>query len=86
MENEEWKVMDELDGKYSVSSSGRIKNNKTGYVRKPQVNVLGYNRMAFHITRTTVKSYSVHRLVAKYFMLASDKPQINHKDGNPNKD
>lgn len=71
----EWKQIDNTN--YSVSSTGLVINNKTGRLLKPAIHNLGYLRIAMN-----KKSFLVHRLVAKAFILNPENlPIVNHKDG-----
>ncbi len=83
MEIETWKQVDGFDGKYSVSSFGRVRNNNSGLVLKQKMRS-GYPAICFHVTRKTVKTFSIHRLVAIAFLGDALNMQVNHKDGNKN--
>ena len=37
-----WKDIDGFEGKYQVSSWGRIRNASTGHIMKPYINEKGY--------------------------------------------
>jgi hypothetical protein len=78
---EEWK---EFRPGYSVSNLGRIRNDNTGHIRKPQdkdSRKLGY--LSVHVNGV---NYSIHRLVATYF-IPNQNPEefvvVNHIDNNP---
>lgn len=81
---EEWKEIEEFDGKYSVSNSGQIKNTKRGTILKQVLNPTGYymiNVKPFGRQRKS-KTFRVHREVAKAFIPNPDNlPQVNHIDG-----
>lgn len=70
---------------YLVSDFGRIKNAKTGYIRK---NVLdkdtGYYQLYLCFgSRSSHKTIKVHRAVAQTFIPNQNNlPEVNHKDGN----
>lgn len=81
MENEIWKDIPELNGKYQISNYGRVKSFfrcKEGKLLVLQPDSLGYQRV--QICR---RMYLIHRLVALLFV---PNPyfykEINHKDGN----
>lgn len=70
---------------YEVSNMGRIRNSKTGYIKKLQNNPLtGYLHCNFEIIERKTKTYPVHRIVATAFCVSSspDKKVVNHIDGN----
>jgi hypothetical protein len=89
-----WKDIEENDY-YQVSNLGRVKSksrkvphSKYGEVSvkerilKPAKDGKGYFRVALAKGRT-LKTYKVHRLVAKSFIdNPENKPQVNHIDGN----
>jgi hypothetical protein len=63
-----------------VSSLGRVKNIKRGKIRKIFPYTNGYYRVV--LTRNQKQTIlAVHRIVAQEFIGLSDKPQVNHKDG-----
>jgi len=75
-----WKVVEDFP-LYSVSSSGGVKNNKTGKILKPAPNSRGYPTVNLRKNnkRHTIK---IHHLVLGTFM--SKRPEgkeANHKDG-----
>lgn len=64
---------------YVVSNLGRVKNNKTNKILKPQC-TNGYHKI--HIRK---KNIAIHRLVAITFLPnIENKTQVNHIDGNKN--
>lgn len=79
---EEWKPIQGFNN-YLVSNHGRVKNIKRGNVLKPRPNPSG--RMQIQLYRDGAgKNYSLHRVVAKSFISnPENKPQVNHKDGDP---
>jgi hypothetical protein len=89
MENEIWKPIDEYDGNYMVSNTGRVKSlfrvlNNNGVVsesiKKQRCNK-GYMIVSIKYNNFK-KSLKVHRLVAMAFLTnPENKPQINHKNG-----
>lgn len=83
--NEVWKEIKGFDGRYAVSSNGRIKILKgygQGRIKKVRTDKDGYKETTlfdgtkYHICR-------VHRAVAKAFIPNPDNlPCVNHKDEN----
>lgn len=77
---EEWRAIGSIG--YEISNEGRIRNSRTGKIRK-----LMDNRTYLHITITKNRkerySFDIHVLVAETFI--GPKPpghEVNHKDGN----
>lgn len=91
---EMWRPIKGYEGKYEISSSGRVKSitgwkNVGNEIYKPQGIIMkqGINReykkidLCKHGKHTT---YKVHRLVAEAFVPnPNNYPQINHKDEDP---
>ena len=74
-----WKVINGYEN-YEVSSFGKVRNTKTGRILK-QATLSGYYCVGLSSGKT--KTYSVHQLVAKTFILnPENKQQVNHKDKN----
>lgn len=77
---EEWKRIKEYKG-YSVSNSGKVRNNRTDKILKPTENNRGYLTVKPYrkINRITL---NVHRLVAENFVKGKTKKkcQVNHKN------
>ena len=93
MESEEWKDIVGYEGKYLISSFGRIKSlsrmvgqgqgrrRLPDRVLKPTDNGDGYLNVSLcDLLTGKAKTHSVHRLVARHFLALSDKPDVNHKD------
>jgi hypothetical protein len=67
---------------YSVSSLGRVRNDKRGNFLKPRNNKNGYYRVAL-LGNGKPKDILIHRLVALYFIGNPDnKPCVDHIDNN----
>lgn len=78
---EEWKVIKGYDGKYSVSSEGRVKKNNGKFI-KPVKRTTGYYVVGLWQHQECSQKL-LHRLVAFYFIENPDNlPEVNHKDGN----
>jgi NUMOD4 motif len=67
---------------YSVSSFGRVRNDRTRIVLKPKSNKHGYSCIYLYRTGDKQKYVKIHRLVGSAFLEnVSNLPQINHKNG-----
>lgn len=67
---------------YSVSQNGLIRNDITGIIKKPSLNLYGYHRVILYEGRRRFRTM-VHRLVAQAFISNPyKKPCVNHKDSN----
>lgn len=76
-----WKPTHVTD-KYSVSNLGRVRNNRTGRILKPQNNSRGYKKVTISLDGE-LKQYTVHKLVAMAFCLKEEnKTEVDHIDGN----
>lgn len=78
-----WKIIKDAPN-YSVSNLGRVKNNKTNYIRKT-AKAEAYERVNIKCLDGKVHHKRVHRLVLETF---NPKPNmkklvVNHKDGDP---
>jgi len=81
-----WKDIAGYEGRYQVSTLGRVRNSKTARICKPSK--CGGSRNYLHVTlyqgsHDSRKSVSIHRLVADAFIPNPDNlPEVNHIDGN----
>jgi len=83
LENEVWKDVPDYNGKYQVSSLGRVKKGDKlltiGY------GAHGYRRVNLTKGKNELKTWSLHRLIAITFIPNPNcYPEINHKDENKN--
>lgn len=75
-----WKDIDGYDGKYMVSTWGRIKS--ANGIMKPYKNHKGYLKIGLSKNGKSEK-HRVNRLVAKAFIPNPyNLPEVNHIDGN----
>lgn len=73
----EWKDILGFDGKYAISSDGRIMNKRTGKLLKHAFNDINLSH------KGVVKRTYISRLVAEAFIPNPDnKPIVGHLDGN----
>lgn len=75
-----WKDIDGYDGRYAVSTWGRVKG--VHGIMKPYTNSKGYLKIGLMKDGVSQK-HRVHRLVAQAFIPNPfDLPEVNHIDGN----
>lgn len=81
MEKEEWRWVSGYEGRYKVSSHGRVKSflfSRDGRLMKFDYGGNGYARVHFQWKKTFI----VHRLVAQAFIPNPlNLPTVNHRDG-----
>ena len=78
--SEIWTFVSGYDGKYAVSTWGRVKNGNQ--ILKPHVTPKGYLKVGLSKDGKQ-KSYRVHRLVAQEFIPnPHNLLEVNHIDGN----
>ena len=79
---EKYKEIEGYDGKYLISSWGRVfSKRKNGFIHAEKT-TKGYLRVALS-KNGKCRHHKVHRLVAIAFIDNPDNlPQVNHKDGN----
>ena len=76
-----WKPIEEVNGIYSVSNMGRVKNNRSGLILKPIKMPKGYTKVNLKINGKS-KNKQVHRLVAVAFIPnPKNKTEVNHING-----
>ncbi len=77
-----WKDIEEKYGySYEVSTLGRLRYKKTGFIRKDTLDLKGYNSQIIFIAGKAIP-IRIHRAVAIAFIPnLYNKPQINHKNG-----
>ena len=84
MEEEQWKTIENYEN-YSISTFGRVQNNKTGKIMKLN-NKGGYLHISL-VNLQNRKSFKVHRLIAlAYIENPENKLEVNHKDKNKQND
>jgi hypothetical protein len=83
LKGEEWAKIDFEDGKYYVSTKGRVKSLKNPLKPIIMKQYLGKNYLSVNLrSKNLFKLKKVHRLVAIAFIPnPENKPQVNHKNG-----
>ena len=66
---------------YTISNCGNVTTIKTGKIRKPRNNGIGYMQVDLFSNGKSTNKY-LHKLVAEHFLNALPSDEINHKDGN----
>ena len=84
MKKEIWKKMKSPFLKYSISSTGRVRNDKTGYLFLCSNKISGYIRVALSGDDKKTHYKFIHVLVADAFCNKSDEnhSEVHHKDRN----
>jgi DNA-binding NarL/FixJ family response regulator len=78
-----YKLIPDTEGLYSISTSGNVRNNSTGYILNPFMTDRGYLQVTIQFSnKTTRTSVNVHKLVARAFISNLEMhPVVNHLDG-----
>ena len=68
---------------YSINENGEVRNDSTGYIKKPTENKANGYLVLDLYEGNKRKKVPVHRLVAEAFIPNPDnKPTVDHIDGN----
>lgn len=83
--DEIWKTIDGYEGRYEISSFGRLKSyvqdKKNGKIKYGNIDKKGYCVIYLYDKDGNGKWYKMHRLVAMAFVdNPCNYPQVNHKD------
>lgn len=83
MKEEIWKPVNGYDGRYWISSFGRVWSNITKKILSAHINSNGYENVQLFKLHGGSQVVRVHRLVAEAFIQNPDNlPEVNHKDEN----
>lgn len=85
-DNEEWRDIEDYEGKYQVSNMGRIKSLKYGKERILRTGTIDkYGHQGVNLCKNGVAANKcLHRLVAEAFLPnPENKPCVDHIDTNP---
>lgn len=85
MEEEEWRQVDGYNGRYEISSYGRLKSyaqdRSNGKIKDGNLDKKGYLSVLLYDGNGNSKWRKMHRLVAETFIPNPDNlEQVNHKD------
>lgn len=81
MKEEKWSKLNEFP-RYSVSTTGKVRNDLTGRELKKSITKNGYERIGLREETNITRLMYVHRLVAlAHLDNPENKPQVNHKNG-----
>ena len=76
--SEQWKIIYEFPN-YSINIDGKVRNNKSGCIRKHTMTTKGYMVMSFKKENNTTKQIFIHKLLATAFIPNPDnKPFVDH--------
>ena len=76
-----WKDIPGFEGKYQISTFGRVSSIKNHIILKQRTNNCGYSVVSLYNQYGERKHLFVHRLVAQSFIPNPDNlPQVNHLD------
>lgn len=74
---------EDLGDYYEVSDTGEIRNSKTKYVRRKNINHEGYYFVSISLgSRENKRTIKIHIAVADTFLDRKDEMVVNHIDGN----
>lgn len=78
-----WKDIEGYEGRFQVSTWGRIRNVRTHNILTPYKNEKGYLKVYLPKGGKRRAKFRINRLVAQAFIPNPyGLPQVNHKDGN----
>ena len=78
MNTVQWKTIP-FENLYEVSTTGLVRNKKTGNIKSQRLDKYGYMRVTLY---PSSKTYTIHRLVMLTFKPNEKDENINHIDGN----
>ena len=80
---EVWKPIRGFESEYSISTHGRVRNDRSGKISSGHECGIGYKKFGFWRGNKEICKEYVHRLVAEAFLeKGCGHTEVNHKDGN----
>lgn len=77
-----WKKIKDWEDYYEINEYGEVRNTRTGYLLKGDLNNEGYPRVILYHKPNKQRGFR-HRLVAEHFIENPENlPEVNHIDGN----
>jgi len=77
-----WKEIVGYEGRYLISSSGKVKSLYRNKILKHSTSSNGYLGVSLS-KESKIKTFHIHRLLAEHFLSnPKNLPCVNHKDGN----
>jgi hypothetical protein len=79
----DFKPIPGFEGRYSISSQGRVYSHLRGKLLRPSLTLDGYPQVKLSDASRVQRTYRVHRLVAETFIGGIDGVEVHHLDETP---